>query len=198
MNAFAKTLHSSRHISDWYAVGLPLIKSIHGFPVHIEFVIINNKLLHLYIKSEIGSVDRDNSHTLYSLLLGDMNDSEENTLALVRRFVDILRHLKFNKFTGRFTDERDVDVRIVEPWEELEDIPFVELKYEKCAVCMDYTMTKTKCKHSLCLDCWRQIPQKKFTCDGEEYEYHPCPICRADCCGFKEELDDVEEEDDEN
>jgi hypothetical protein len=202
MNSFAKTLHASRYISNYYTVGLHLIKSIHGFPVNIEFVIMNKKQLHLYIKTEIGSVDREHSHTIYSTMLGDMNDSEDNTTALLRRFVDILRHLKFNKFSGRFADERDVDVRNdirnAEPWEELEDIPFIELEYEKCAVCMDYTMSKTKCKHSLCLDCWRQIPQKKFRYDEEEYEYYPCPICRADCCGFKEELDedDVEEEED--
>ena len=62
----------------------------------------------------------------------------------------------------------------------------IQTKFDKCSICLDTTIGKTKCKHSLCLLCKNKLeydymnrPQNEEDEDDEEDEDKiPCPICR--------------------
>jgi hypothetical protein len=48
--------------------------------------------------------------------------------------------------------------------------PNIEMEYKECCVCIEFTVTKTPCKHTLCGRC-----QEKMT-------KMICPLCRASLC----------------
>jgi wyosine [tRNA(Phe)-imidazoG37] synthetase (radical SAM superfamily) len=57
-------------------------------------------------------------------------------------------------------------------FELLRNFKHINLSYENCSVCAEFTETKTACNHSLCIYCWDKIKKSKKT------GVKPCPICR--------------------
>ena len=47
--------------------------------------------------------------------------------------------------------------------------------YDICCVCNKHTLTKTECRHCLCLPCWAKMPE---VLDEFERIGHSCPSCR--------------------
>lgn len=82
-------------------------------------------------------------------------------------FKNILKNLKFDKCSGRFVLDGDID-NIMEV---LEDIDNVELIYDDCCVCRDKTTTTTICNHHICYECYSNL---KVDDDNNR----TCPICR--------------------
>ena len=76
-----------------------------------------------------------------------------------------LPQLRFDKWIEVFTKpEKRFDTLI--------RMHNVKLAGEICCVCHDLTVSKTKCNHHMCLECWSQLSRQS------------CPVCRKclGCC----------------
>jgi hypothetical protein len=79
----------------------------------------------------------------------------------------VLSSLKYNRFECKFEMKQSID------WSFLAS-ESVKLKYEQCCVCLEATIMKTNCKHTLCVPCYDNIARDV---DGDT----PCPLCREAC-----------------
>ena len=73
----------------------------------------------------------------------------ESVKSLLDEFMDKLKTIQFDKLSGSF-NKQDMS------------------NAEECCVCLEPTVTKTNCRHHICIPCWNQIASQK------------CPLCRRD------------------
>lgn len=116
---------------------------------------------------------------------------------IMKSFIETINKLKFSKILNKFYipgDFRGHAPRheLITDMLSLQDeymqgtTGTMELKYEKCGICMEYCGYKTiKCKHCVCIPCITKI--------------HICPICREPLeeNPLYEETDDEDEEEEE-
>jgi len=79
-----------------------------------------------------------------------------------------IKDMKFNLLIGKFTNPNNL-IRNNEHIPEVLPMfhhPNIEMDYQECSVCYEYTHTKTQCKHTLCLRCEQKLTTMV------------CPICR--------------------
>ncbi len=96
----------------------------------------------------------------------------EDVSLCIDKLIIKLKKLKFNNFTGKFT-EYNINENLYDAFK----ICNVTIEEgEECSVCYEKTLTKTTCKHSVCYRCIEKIP---VTIDEEENTPNiSCPICR--------------------
>lgn len=101
----------------------------------------------------------------------------------------LLEKLVFDKFMGKFrTEVGDEEQKYITEREYIIGLNNpnikVEEKYSECCVCFCNTMTKSRCKHSICIPCADKIEEYYCgECDGEVgcdegCSMKRCPICR--------------------
>jgi len=90
----------------------------------------------------------------------------------IKQMLDIIPTLRLDKLKAYFTQEEPIDISYIE----LFKFENTELKYEICSICHDLCGTRTKCKHSICIECVSKLDG--YQSDEEDPEYD-CPLCRA-------------------
>ena len=114
------------------------------------------------------------------------NDFTEEMFAKINT---ILEKLVFDKFMGKFrTEVGDEEQKYITEKEYIIGLNNpkikVEEKYSECCACFCNTMTKTKCKHFICIPCADKIEEYHCGecdgdgCDNESCGMKRCPICR--------------------
>ena len=162
------------------------ISTINGVGVRVE---INKK----YLEIESDSIN--------SLMYGDIDMTQLGIFLIQERNQDfteetfakmntILETLVFDKFMGKFrTEVGDEEQKYITEREYIIGLNNpkikVEEKYSECCACFCNTMTKSKCKHSICIPCADQIKEyhcgecdEDADCDNEGCGMKRCPICR--------------------
>ena len=90
----------------------------------------------------------------------------------------LISKLKYDKILGKFVFEESPSKAHYDFWSKNSN---TEMEGEICCVCHEVTTSKTVCSHSLCLQCWSQMPNEDPP-DFKGYEVgmfgHKCPICR--------------------
>jgi hypothetical protein len=120
---------------------------------------------HPYLKFEINFTYH------MGLLCGKACDTFDEFLILM---TTELPKFKFDKHIAQFRKpEKRFDTLI-----RMHD---VKLDGEICCVCHDLTISKTCCKHHMCLQCWSQLSTQS------------CPVCRK-CLCCNENIDECEHE----
>ena len=62
-----------------------------------------------------------------------------------------------------------------------------------CCVCRDPCFVKTKCSHTLCLQCWGSIIKTKYPEGADDFDAHiNCPMCRQSLNITEEVVEDVD------
>ena len=79
----------------------------------------------------------------------DGHPTTESMKSLFDEFIDKIKTVQFDKKSGTFT-------------------PTDISNAEECCVCLEPTVTKTNCRHHICIPCWDQIKSQR------------CPICRKE------------------
>ena len=102
---------------------------------------------------------------------------------------DALEHLEFNKFTSKFIKHGDLNYNPPVIFEHLLSIPHIKMSYDKCSVCLDNTLQKTRCGHTLCVSCWDKLPRLI----NNDLSNKNCPLCRQHI--EKDEGEDDDEDD---
>jgi hypothetical protein len=104
---------------------------------------------------------------------------EETYEKFAKIVLDDLENIRFDKYTGKFKLPKSISE---EPYifEKLWNMPHIEMKYDECCVCHEKTKVKSKCNHTLCIECWLQVPETPLPDNPTDYDYtiQPCPICR--------------------
>jgi len=139
--------------------------------------------------------------------LGDFNREkteikvEEDKIDELKTILQIINmfnfdNLKFCKIKNRFVEKDDIFVKAINCF----DLNCQDA--DECCVCYDKTTVKTKCNHTLCLECISKM--KKFIPQTSR-NYINCPMCKQkvddfvtnsnDMCEYVS--DEEEDEDDE-
>lgn len=97
---------------------------------------------------------------------------KESIIEGLKYCFDKLKKAKFNKYLccleyDEITNEINIDNLLCEYLMIDTDNKF-KIKGDDCCVCMERTITKTRCNHFICLPCFQKIKIRK------------CPICRDD------------------
>jgi len=75
----------------------------------------------------------------------------------------------------RYDKQAELFMKPKKRFESLIRMQNVKLDGEECCVCHDLTISKTGCKHHMCLECWSQLKKRS------------CPMCRKClCCNLDE------------
>ena len=161
------------------------ISSIDDIGVRVEIT-----KTHLVILSNsINCCDMDNT------LLGCFYIQEHETRHIdfneehLVKVNTILEKLVFNKFMGKFkTEVEDEEPKYITEKEYVIGLnnPKIKVmeKYSECCVCLCNTMSKTKCKHFICIPCADKIEEwycgecDDGECNDEDCSMKRCPICR--------------------
>ena len=119
----------------------------------------------------------------YDLLLNKMDKKEKlelcDMIETIHKLYETLPKIKLNKLKNELTTKKttaDISSMLCHS--------NIQTKFDKCSICLDTTIGKTKCKHSLCLLCKSKLEydyQNKEDEEDEEDEDEqiiPCPICR--------------------
>jgi len=98
--------------------------------------------------------------------------NKESIINSLEYCFDKLKQAKFNKYLccleyDEISNQINIDNLLCEYLMIDTDNKF-KRRGDDCCVCMDKTITKTKCNHFICLPCFQQINNRK------------CPICRDD------------------
>jgi hypothetical protein len=131
----------------------------------------------LYVKNS-GNREKD------SLLKQKYNTKYTiNELAgYLMRLSGLIKHLKFDKFTGRFINPTDPTYVSQLEVATVRHSIFGEIVDEiiNCCVCLEPTTTVTSCKHNLCASCWIKIDKLRCpVCRRSIRSVHMCPTCMA-------------------
>ena len=103
----------------------------------------------------------------------------------------LLDAIEFDKFTGKFVlgGRGDEERKCIVEKEYIVNLnkPKLKLieKYSECCVCLENTMTKTECKHYICIPCADKIQlyvcggcDGQDCCDDNDCGHKICPLCR--------------------
>ena len=106
---------------------------------------------------------------------------------IVNEYFDIIKKLKFCKFTGKFcenieeiNEENEEFINLFKNFNK--DAPQVELTFGECCVCQEYTTTHLKCGcvNNLCVECYLKLEVIENQ-DEEDESFEKgikCPCCR--------------------
>ena len=164
------------------------ISTIDGIGVRVE---INKR--HLEIESNsINSLmygDDFGNSQLGLFPIQELN--KDFTEEMFVKMNTILETLVFDKFIGKFrTEVGEEEQKYITEKEYIIGLNnpriIVEEKYSECCVCLCNTMTKSKCKHFICIPCADKIEEYHCgecdkdhgDCDNEGCCMKRCPICR--------------------
>ena len=178
MNAIINKLKTSDS-----PVTLP-IRTIDGIKVYAYIRTRKEHGVIMWCFLEIQSVHSywdEDEHDLSTFNLFSMTESDPVLETCIPKMVETISKLKFDKLIGRFLTTNDSSV--VEMLSLFEKFENVTLCFDKCCVCLDYTMSKTMCKHCVCIQCWDNI------------ERDVCPMCRKNMENGKIIKDDEDEDD---
>lgn len=118
---------------------------------------------------------REDSYTFYiefSLNTGYTYVDTGSSLEEFTQMIEGLKDMRFDVMSGEFINPSKLvkihraPVSLMPMFHHLN----IEMEYKECCVCMEFTVTKTPCKHTLCGRC-----QEKMT-------KMICPLCRASLC----------------
>ena len=111
------------------------------------------------------------------------NYKKENVERILK---EILPRLKYDKINDKFVlNNENSEVK-----EELcsfidSKCKSIKMNRNKCCVCLEYCLTKTRCKHSICRQCYSKLKQSyknsdDYDSDDEDCTYYDikCPYCR--------------------
>jgi len=98
--------------------------------------------------------------------------TKERLVGVGVNLIKILKTLKFDKMTGKFTTSLPYFVPELSSADE-------------CCVCMEKTKTKTNCGHTLCAECWHNL--REDTCPMCRDEGIRVCECNDDDCEFSPE-----------
>jgi hypothetical protein len=182
-----------------YLLKLP-VKKLCGLKVecHLNF----NKRYHadLIIDSDkVYTMDRDGnieSKRLYinSLLWKgeDKPFEEEDYKIILEKLSEIMKKIKFNKYTGLYETEKSNELSQDDWCSILGCEDHIEYIFDKCCICHDMTKTTTEncCDKSLCYECWDKLPVIKCEeCSSDDPDCccecmvtcgtPKCPLCRC-------------------
>jgi hypothetical protein len=165
------------------------IDTIHDIGVSCEIKIQRNHLIFGIEAKNVGT-DGEYEYSCRDLLYDVMYDKKvdftiEDYEVFVKKVFDTLEKIQFDKMSGRFATQEKIRINreILEP---IRLMPHIKMTYDTCAVCLDFTETKTQCKHHLCVYCWDKIKRKycgdcdngRSDCEKIDCGRKPCPICR--------------------
>jgi hypothetical protein len=118
-----------------------------------------------------------------------IKDSRENpnNPIKVKEFImtvsNLVKTLKFDKLFGKFIDDDDDTKEMFEYDMKLfEGSTNIVFNCKECPCCLEPTISKTICNHSLCFPCFQKI--KNTYCDGDCLHdecnggHKLCPLCK--------------------
>lgn len=174
---------------------LDMIQEIESIPVNIiiEYNRQNNFTFSLKIYHKKIIYDKNLEHLI--LYNTEIQQNIKNiTYSVISKIIlkifTIISKLKFCKFIGKFVennistynDKQFIEFHFIS---EL-NISTLKLSCDECCVCYDKVVTKTACKHYLCVPCWSKLQK---LC---------CPLCKKGITYFKHNNDYEDEEYDED
>ena len=136
---------------------------------------ITAKLL-IYTTDIFLSINCSNNELFYTRLIESYNSlTLHDFISALRNLKNILSNLAFDKITGKCILSK-TDAYPLDEWDELLSRDYIILSDITCCVCLENTLTKTRCKHNLCIPCLDKIIK-------DDANYKRCPICRKkiDC-----------------
>jgi hypothetical protein len=179
-DTFLKSM--TEYFYDPYIFDFDLITTIDDINVNVKILYfkkyeyISLNIFHNSILLNNVRTERDGSSNIklfdYVLLNGVSYINNFNINIILKKFFDIINNLKFSKLSGNFTYSNDVltdkNNIILSCFFEMNLNSNIKLNYDTCCVCSEKTLTKTHCKHSLCISCWSSLKNVV------------CPLCRND------------------
>jgi hypothetical protein len=160
------------------------IRSICGMKVHIELSFESLGLKRKQCTMRINTFDvlySENSETqLFSYTFDSIDPAtnftiftEEKIIDYIKQMLDIIPTLRLDKLKACLTQREPMDTSYFE----LFKFDNTELKYDICSVCHELCGTKTKCKHTICIECASKLDG--YQSDEDEDPEYDCPLCRA-------------------
>lgn len=83
----------------------------------------------------------------------------------MQQLSDTLNNMVYCKISNTFTSKKKV-TELRDLTKAAHDMFGEELFEDTCSVCMEYTSTRSQCKHFLCLECFEKLESSR------------CPLCR--------------------
>ena len=140
------------------------INKIDGIDINLIVFKDNNNNIYFRIQST-NIIDTAHTFEIYF-----MSKKYESVLDLLTFIRENIKNFKFSKYNGRFILEQKYNnYELVRSYFN----SFFDCS-EKCAACMEDTITETKCGHALCYACWERILK-----NVKEDNTPTCPVCRA-------------------
>lgn len=182
---------------------------IDEIPVFVKLVKSNNSVkLILYNVNIIRMTEIDDDDTDYNLLADthllslcahnrtlphptDIGYQDAVVNIVTEKLRETLTSIRFDRYIGKFVKNSEInrlalDTDISNLFKDSEHIKTSPIFHsEKCCVCLEETITKTHCDHSLCFKCVINIQPTKIVpeddCDDRFTEYELlCPCCRSE------------------
>jgi hypothetical protein len=180
---------------------LPYDITIDGIPVYVKFVhyktlnyiniVLYNINIVKYPDDDDDVFNDDYNLLMDSYLVKTTPDIIETIEMVISSLHKLMHGIRFDTYYGKFISDNSCNQRILgsEIVELFKDCPQIETpvlhRHEKCCVCLEETLTKTHCGHSICIRCvismesTRIVPEEN--CDERLTEYELwCPICRRE------------------
>ena len=118
-----------------------------------------------------GWSDTDHSTAHFEAVLSDGTTYVDSSTTYEEfcRMIEGLKDMKFDVLSGEFINPSKIvaTTKYVVQKMPMFHHPNIELIYSECCVCLEFTVSKTDCKHSLCLRC------------NEKINKNLCPVCRG-------------------
>ena len=111
----------------------------------------------------------------------------EDYIEALEKFQETFQTIRFSKYSGTFVKKTTTQLTS-SFWDKvIGDNAKIEKKYGNCCVCLEATISKTKCcSQSLCIECFGNIKGRLCDecnnetdgCDNSFCGDKPCPLCR--------------------
>jgi ribosomal protein S26 len=189
-----KTYIKTSLFNEPYYVSLPNEIVVDDIPIYIKitynkyaksicFILYNLNVIRMC------EIDEDIEYNLlpdYNVFLRSSDDPDVNTGLILDHLRDLLGHLQFDGYNGKFIKDTDITNNtlnndMIELFKDLSNVKMKLPLHEKCCVCLENTLTKTNCKHYLCIRCAVHLHSSKVTSESEYQEREIlCPCCRCE------------------
>ena len=134
------------------------------------------------IENNFDVFDADEEEMINEILFSEIlveNDllTIEDYMTAIMKIKYLLSNIKFDDLHNNFSLEKCNNNIYIELFE----CENIEMAYDKCSVCENYTINKSPCDHATCVRCVQHIKSVK---NDEGDTYFPCPLCRQDLKGL--------------
>ena len=164
------------------------ITKIHNIPVWVKFEPCPRGELLLFRIIAQCIEERYDIKQLYVKSIDiKKNTKVDEVEEFMKECFEFIRNCVFDRMFGKFVLAKTPTLFCFTA-EMAEGLAHIETSVKGCCVCLELTNTKTRCGHTLCVECWSQIKSVRNT-ETECYE-DPCPMCRFD---LSSELDEDED-----